>query len=135
MNSRILVQGYVVLLLLLLVGACGPAATPVAPLSTAGSPRTRPGTEMPSPVGVTVLPATAPAVTPMPTAAPTFPPPAPTAESPMATTAPLPTATGTPEGPAILYFRATVEEADPGDTIVLEWVKKSCPVQLRSSGR
>jgi hypothetical protein len=25
------------------------------------------------------------------------------------------------EGPVILYFRATVEEADPGDTIVLEW--------------
>lgn len=51
-----------------------------------------------------------------------------TAPWPTATAPPIPTitplpppATAAPEGPVILYFRANVEEADPGDTIVLEW--------------
>jgi len=63
--------------------------------------------------------------TPRPSATPDTPSPEPT--QPL-TTSPTPTETSTPlateeadSGPAILYFRANVEEADPGDTIVLEW--------------
>jgi len=45
----------------------------------------------------------------------------PTSE-PAVTPVPAPTPTGQiSSGPVIHYFRADVEEADPGDTIVLEW--------------
>jgi hypothetical protein len=62
---------------------------------------------------------------PEPTQPPT---PSPTLLAP--TPSPIPTAFKTPAptaveeastGPAILYFRSSVEEADPGDTVVLEW--------------
>lgn len=42
--------------------------------------------------------------------------------APPATSTPAPTATGEASaGPTIHYFRANVTEADPGDTITLEW--------------
>jgi hypothetical protein len=58
--------------------------------------------------------------------------PRPTRAEPTPKTTALPTSTPTPtpaptlvepavSDPAIVYFRANVEEADPGDTIVLEW--------------
>jgi hypothetical protein len=71
--------------------------------------------------------ASTPSTTPQPSATPETP------GTPVPTTTPdpsiMPTATLVPpspterpdSGPAILYFRANVEEADPGDTIVLEW--------------
>jgi hypothetical protein len=48
------------------------------------------------------------------------------APPPTSTPTAIPTAAPTPaekagSGPAIVYFRASVDEADPGDTIVLEW--------------
>jgi len=75
---------------------------------------------------------------PPPTATSTPPPPAPTPTptsppSPTATptstpepATPTPTASPTPtappgEQPAVVFFRASVTEADPGDTITLEW--------------
>jgi hypothetical protein len=71
--------------------------------------------------------ASTPSATPQPSATPE------TQSTPVPTTTPapsiMPTATPVPpsptkrpdSGPTILYFRANVEEADPGDTIVLEW--------------
>jgi hypothetical protein len=71
--------------------------------------------------------ASTPSVTPQPSATPETP------STPVPTTTPapsiMPTTTSVPpspterpdSGPVILYFRANVEEADPGDTIVLEW--------------
>lgn len=75
----------------------------------------------------TPTPISTPAEAPSPWPTQTSPPPTAT-QTP--TPLPAPTAvvtmppTATEEGgsgPAILYFRANVEEADPGDTIVLEW--------------
>lgn len=59
-------------------------------------------------------------VTPIPTSTPA---PGPTLPPPATSTPQLiPTPTGTTSaGPALVFFRANVEEADPGDTIVLEW--------------
>ena len=71
--------------------------------------------------------ASTPSAAPQPSATPE------TQSTPVPTTTPapsiMPTATPVPpsptkrpdSGPTILYFRANVEEADPGDTIVLEW--------------
>jgi len=60
------------------------------------------------------------ALTPTPPpSAPTPVPPTPTPVPPTPT--PAPTSTPTPAGLAILYFRANVTEANPGDTITLEW--------------
>jgi hypothetical protein len=66
----------------------------------------------------TVEPTPKPTKPPAPTSAPTVvPTSAPTA---IPTSAPTPAKKAAP-GPAIVHFGANVEEADPGDTIVLEW--------------
>jgi hypothetical protein len=72
--------------------------------------------------------ASTPSVTPQPAATPETPSTSTPTETPvpsiMPTTTPTlaPSPTERPDsGPVILYFRANVEEADPGDTIVLEW--------------
>jgi hypothetical protein len=101
-----------VCLSILLLTACAPAPTaiPVAELPTAAS------------ATPTNAPTLAPTSTPTPTASAT-----PTSK-PTATSTLIPTRTGTPSPsptpqaePTIAYFRASVAEANPGDTITLEW--------------
>ncbi len=109
-----------------------PTATPAAtasatPTLTLTPTRTTKSTNTPAPT----TPATAtpePTATSRPTATPTPKPtatPAPTATptpTPIPTQTPAPTPNPTEEaGPVIAYFRANVAEADPGDTITLEW--------------
>ncbi len=79
----------------------------------------------PAPTSVptsTSVPSTPTPVEPMPTPAPTSTliPSTPTPVEPTPVSAPTPTPTPG-EGPVIVYFRANVTEADPGDTITLEW--------------
>jgi hypothetical protein len=79
------------------------SATPTptqTPEPTATNPATATATPTPSPTPVPVMPT--------PTSSPTAPAP------------PTPTATAT-SGATVNYFRANVTEADPGDTITLEW--------------
>lgn len=81
-----------------------PTPTPAHTVQLTLTPTTQPPettqTSTPSPTPLTPTPS------PIPTALPT---PAPTVIEEAST------------GPTILYFRASVEEADPGDTITLEW--------------
>lgn len=80
-----------------------PAASPAAPPTA-----TAPATPVPSPEATGTL----------------APSPTPTKGAGAATGTPSPSPTATEEaaaGPVIHFFRANVEEADPGDTIVLEW--------------
>jgi hypothetical protein len=79
--------------------------SPAAP-TTASTPSTTPQPPATSETKST----SAPTATPVPSVMPTT----------MPTLTPAPTARPD-SGPTILYFRANVAEADPGDTIVLEW--------------
>jgi hypothetical protein len=81
----------------------------------------------------TSLPSPSPTPTPTPTPSHT-PEPSPTlVPRPTDRPTPVPTVPATPEstattevgsGPVIRFFRADVEEADPGDTILLEWASE-----------
>jgi hypothetical protein len=100
---------------------CEPTPSP-SPTPTPEPPTATPVPPMPSPT------ATATSVPPTPTHVPTSTPVLPTATPvpPTPTSSPSPTDTPTivptPDvGPVIEYFRANVTEADPGETITLEW--------------
>ncbi len=99
---------------------CGASLTPTSTLV----PHT-PAPVEPTPTSIptsTLVPSTPTPVEPMPTPVPTSTliPSTPTPVEPTPVSAPTPTpAPG--EGPVIVYFRANVTEADPGDTITLEW--------------
>ena len=133
-RSRALI--YVLFLVAIALGTshCGrPAPTAVA-LSTRFVPPTAtpsPTEQAASPTVLPSLPTTGfptqqPAATHTPTATVTqtqtaSPQPTPTA-TPTPTPVPLNTATPAPAGePVIHYFRANVDTANPGDTIVLQW--------------
>jgi hypothetical protein len=108
---------YSVTLLAFGMGGCG---SPPSPTSTATPPT--PTAPPPTPTSAP----TATAAPSTPTATPTFTavPATPTALPPTPTSSPVPTlvTTATPHaGPVILYFRADVTEADPGESITLEW--------------
>lgn len=80
-----------------------PVQTPVQEQTEVGVEIVQPPTESPPELSPTNTPSPLPRVT---------------ASS---TPSPLPSSTVGTEGPIIRYFRANVEEADPGDTISLEW--------------
>jgi len=84
--------------------ALPPTPTPTCTAQPTLTPTTWPPESTEPPMPSPTLPAPTPSS--IPTALPT---PAPTAIEEAST------------GPTILYFRASVEEADPGDTVVLEW--------------
>ncbi len=153
MNKRLLALRFVFVMTLALAAAgCGPSAPSPAPTVARAPtlvPPTPPPTATPTPMPPTPTPSptrspvppTATRVTPTSTFPPTYTPvpptptPALTSTTPVstpATTLPAPTAslthTSTPApgtGPRISYFRANVSEADPGDTITLEWQSSS----------
>ena len=116
-------------LVMFLAPALGCARTaPPAPTPSPSQPTPAPPTAPLTPTA-TPTPTSMPTSTPVlptqtPTPAPTSIPPTPTPSS-EATPAPpthTPTPSATPDaGPTIIDFSASVSEADPGDTITLQW--------------
>ena len=87
-----------------------PASPSLTPVQTPVQEQTEVGVE-------TVQPPTESSPEPSPTITPSPLPQVPASSTP----GPLPSSTAGAEGPIISTFRANVEEADPGDTISLEW--------------
>ena len=147
-RPRTLVVCPVMVCLVAVLSGCGPGASstpvPFAPTSAPAAVASAPAGETSASAAMT--PAPAPTVTPervaakatqVPAAAPESSTPTPvpptatqpaTPMPPASTPSPVPTLTPVPdEGPVVVYFRADVgadkehPEADPGDTITLEW--------------